>query len=875
MRYTAITSRMLRLIVCLVLISRVYAQECRLTNISPSQPPLKVEDGERATESQTFQTAIFAISPSGVPHFVDSATRIRRIDPSGRIFTLAGNGFRADFLTIGPALETPLPAIGQLLFSPSGTLHFTATGRVFKVVDGAIQAVAGSGRPGFNGESGVATEVNLGTIVNVAFSSQGELLILDAFTRLRRVNADGSLQTIAGSTRLAATAGLTGDNGPATAAALSSPRQVLPLNDGSIWIKDLSGRHIRLIGRDGIIRTVNTNFDAAINLLRLADGTPAAATDNRVYPILPNGTIETGANPFRQFTGTPRAVGAEGALYFQGSARPDQQNPLLRMDARGMQTVVGGAPVPSTVDGQAPPFGISRNNVVLYSASQGGKAGILEVRAGQAPRFVVGGGGDITDPQGKTATDLSIFGITAFSVDGQGRIVIGEVNRRRILVVGTDGKTSILKNLAGEEIPYAATGALGSLQRIAADNVGDIYWFSQGAIPIGGVFTAEISVWTRADSSVRKFTVVGLAALTKLDDGSVGVIAGNATGFRSLYKVSPAGLGEPSDLRMLPLQSATRWQGRPYFIAAAQLFRGAPGLIERLDLPTLPTGANFVADYVFASSEALYVHLTNGGFYRIEDADSCRWAPQPVVHSVVNAASYGYPDRLSARELITAFGVGLGPAEGQGLVLDGALRAGSQPAPYPTLVFGNFSGLIPEAAVTGTSLPVIYSDANQVTVQAPARVSGTFRLYYVWQGLTLFYPRTIGSAVATPGLFQVAGQAIALNADGTRNSAATPAERGTIVQLYATGLGETDASLLIGEFWRLTPLTSVLTPVLLTIGGLPSALSFAGGAPGAISGIYQINATVPTSLEPGEHEIAIQVGTNTEPALERVKIFVR
>jgi hypothetical protein len=105
---------------------------------------------------------------------------------------------------------------------------------------------------------------------------------VDGFNRIRILDDDGTLRTIAGSSRAAATNGSTGDNGPATQAALSGPRQIVPLRDGSLWIKDLSGRQLRVLTPDGIIRTLNSNFDSSVNILLLPDGTPAAATDNRV-----------------------------------------------------------------------------------------------------------------------------------------------------------------------------------------------------------------------------------------------------------------------------------------------------------------------------------------------------------------------------------------------------------------------------------------------------------------------------------------------------------------------------------------------------------------------------------------------------------------
>lgn len=875
----------LALIATASLLSLATGQECRILSLTPVQPPLQMEEGELALESPTFQTGVFALSTENVPYFVDTLGRIRRIDPNGRITTVAGNGRRADFLTPGPALDTGLPGIGQLAVSPSGILHFTATGRVYRVVGADIEVAAGSGRPGFNGESGPASEVNLGGIANIAFTQSGSLLILDGFNRLRRLEIDGTIQTIAGSTRVAAANGQTGDGDRATQAALSNPRQVVPLGDGSIWIKDLAGRNIRLLTPDGIIRTVNTNFEPAVNILLLPGGTPAAATDNRVYRILPDGNIETGSNPFYPYTGTPRAIGSDGTLYFQGSTRPDQQNPLIRMDAKGAQTVIGGAPVPPVVDGRAAPYGVwlARNNSLLYAASQAGKSGIFEVRPGQAPRFIVGGGDDIGDGDGKNATELRIFGIAAFTVDGEGRIVVGDVNRRRVLAIGADGKTSVLKNEAGQPIPYSALGSLSSLQRIAADQAGNIYWFSRGETPPGGVFSADISVWNRATASVNTFNISGLAALTRRGNGNAAVIAGNATAFRTLYDISPGGQGDPHPtLRMLPLQAIAEWQGQPYFVAAARLFRGEPGSIEFFDVPALPNGASFVPDYVLGGGDVLFVHLSDGGFYRVDNVDACRWTRQPAIQpgGIVNAANYEYANTVSPRALLSIFGSGLGPAGGRGLILDGALRAGAQSAPYPALQLGNFSGTIPLAALSGTSLPVVYSDDVQATVEAPSAnpSSGEYLLYFSWQGLQLIHPEPIRAVDASPGLFTngtPSGLTMALNADGTKNGPNNPAPTGSVVQLFGTGFGTTHPNLGTGFFWPTDSLSPVVNAVTVSVGGVGADIEFAGGAQGMFGGVYQINVVVPAELPPGEQEIAIGVNGQPAPPAQRARIVVQ
>ncbi len=852
-----------------------------MTQMNSVQPPLKIEEGERANESQTFQTTIFALSRADTVYYFDTANRIRRIETSGRLTTIAGNGARALQLNEGDALTTPLPTVGQLAFAPNGLLHFAAVGRVFRILGTKIEPIAGSGKPGFNGESGPALEVNLGGITHMAFGRSGELLIIDGFNRLRQLDSSGTLRTIAGSTRVAAATGLTGDNGSATQAALSSPRQVVPLVGGGLWIKDFSGRHLRLLTPDGVIRTINTNFEPTVNIMQLADGTPAAATANRVYPIGASGVIELGSTPYPSFTGTPRGIASTGALFFEGSARPEQKNPLVRLSG-STQTVLASAPVAAIVDGQAAPFGAwdERGGRLLFASSLGGKSGILEARAGQTPRFIVGGGDDIGDADGKAATALSIFGVQAFSVDTEGRIVVADVYRRRILVVGTDGKVKILKTQDGNEIPYQSLGSFSGLQRIVADKIGNIYWYSEGATPTGGVFTADIRVWQRSNSSLGLFSITGLAALGRLGDGTAVAIAGNGGNFRSVYRLSPAGKGEElTGLRWLPLQSVATLDSMPYFVAASRLFRGVPGQIEMLDLPLLSSGANFTPDFVLSSGAQLMVHLTDGGFYRIENTNMCNWVQQPIISvgGIVNAASFEFSDTISPRQLTTVFGTSLGPPEGQGIVLDGSMRAVGQPAPYPALTLGNFSGTIPLATLTGTTMPVIFSNDSQVSVMGVTTIpaSGEYLLYFSWQGLQLIHSKTVRVEVATPGVFVSNGRAEALNEDGSRNTPENAAAPGSIVQIYATGLGAIDDTLTLGDFFSSTALTRTVNAVSVWIDSKEAEVIFAGGAPGQIGGLYQINARVPFAAASGLREIVVKVAGQNSDAGQRAKLAIR
>ena len=852
------------------------AQECRISALTPAQPPNKLEEGERATESQTFQPTAFVLSAANVPHFLDTASRIRRLDANGRLATLAGNGLRGDTATPGPARETSLPNVTQIFFDGQGMLHFVGAGRVFRLRNGNVEVVAGSGRPGFNGESGEATAINLGTIVKAAFDYAGNLLIIDGFNRVRAVDNSGTLRTVAGSTRVSVAAGRVGDDGPATAAALSSPRQIFPYKDGSYWINDLSGRHMRIVSPDGIIRTINANFEPTIVILSFPDGAPAAATANRVYPIRPDGNIETGVAPYPAFTGTPLAIATDSSLFFTGSARPEQRNPVVRL-ANREQSLVAGAPVAATVDGQAPPFGVwlTRTSSLIYSTTLGNKSGILEARPGQPPRFLIGGGTEVGEADGKAATSLSLFGVVAFTVDNDGRVIVGDLFRRRLLVVDSSGNVKVLRDANGDQIPYNPITSLSTLQRLATDRAGNIYWANSGATPAGGVFSAEVTVWNRASAGTTTYSVVGLAGIARDESGDAIVIAGNSATFRAPYRLQPAGSGNAvPPYANLPLSSIAQWKEQPYFTTTTRLFRGEPGKLQMLNELTLPSGAAFAPDFVLASPDAIIVHATDGGFYRLDNIDACKWLPQPTISAVVNAASFDGNGTVAPRQLITFFGTGLGPAEGQGFVLDGALRATSQPAPFPTLTLGNFSGAIPNAALTGTNLPVIYSNDTQVTTQSPNSnpASNSYLLYFAWNGLTLIQPQTVRTVVAVPGLFAEGGNAAALNQDGTRNTAATPAAPDSIAQLFGTGLGAIELNVALGDFFSPDVLVRTANPVEIRIGDVSAEVVFSGGAPGQIGGVYQINVRIPAGLAAGPQPVAVSVsGQNGPPVL----IFVR
>ena len=230
-------------------------------------------DNGPANQASFNIPASLAVDASGNLYIADSGNnRVRKVTPAGVISTLAGDGV-AGFLGDGQ------PAISARLDNPSG-VAVDANGNVFiadhlnnrvrKVsTNGIITTVAGSGATGFSGDGGPATAAAVHGPVDVAVDGAGNLYISTddgpggISSRIRRVTPGGTISTVAGT----ATAGFSGDNGPATAASINRPQGIAIDAEGNLFIADMQNSRIRRVGANGIITTV------------AGDGTPSFRGD--------------------------------------------------------------------------------------------------------------------------------------------------------------------------------------------------------------------------------------------------------------------------------------------------------------------------------------------------------------------------------------------------------------------------------------------------------------------------------------------------------------------------------------------------------------------------------------------------------------------
>ena len=189
--------------------------------------------------------------------------RVRKIDAAtGRVSTVAGNGLPGIGTTrlTGPASIAPAPGGGYYFTDPDAN-------RVMRVAaDGSVRQIAGAtnGAGGFSGDGLTANSARLRAPQGIATDANGNVYIADwGNNRVRRIDPDGIITTVAGSGLAAAS----GDGGPALSAGLS-PYSIAVDSAGNLLIADDFNSRIRKVTiGTGVITTV------------AGDGTPGFTGD--------------------------------------------------------------------------------------------------------------------------------------------------------------------------------------------------------------------------------------------------------------------------------------------------------------------------------------------------------------------------------------------------------------------------------------------------------------------------------------------------------------------------------------------------------------------------------------------------------------------
>ena len=232
-------------------------------------------DGGPATNASVGFPWSMAVDGLGNLFIADSGScHIRKVDANGIITTVAGNGTTTNNFSGdgGAATNAGLSSPYGVAVDAMADIFITDTYnyRIRKVnASGIITTVAGNGSKSYSGDGGAATNASVNAPQGLALDATGNLFIADTSNnRIRKLDTNGIITTVAGN----GTASYSGDGGAATNAGLQLPYAVALDTMGNLFIADNSNNRIRKVDTNGIITTVAGNGSSSTSYSTSNDG---------------------------------------------------------------------------------------------------------------------------------------------------------------------------------------------------------------------------------------------------------------------------------------------------------------------------------------------------------------------------------------------------------------------------------------------------------------------------------------------------------------------------------------------------------------------------------------------------------------------------
>jgi uncharacterized protein (TIGR03437 family) len=227
-----------------------------------------------------------------------------------------------------------------------------------------------------------------------------------------------------------------------------------------------------------------------------------------------------------------------------------------------------------------------------------------------------------------------------------------------------------------------------------------------------------------------------------------------------------------------------------------------------------------------------------------------------TVNGVAASADYK-TGSATPGQAMSIFGEGIGPDD---------------PASGKLDEHGNLSKYAGDVEVlfNGFPAPILMAGKNQINVLVPSGIAGdkTVDIVVVFKG-KVSQTTSIPVQPTAPALFTIGGtgtgQAAAINQNGEVNSPLSKVRRGEVITLFGSGFGEWKENLPDGAVVG-TLLPTPKAEVSVTIAGIPAKILYAGGAPGMVTAVVQINVEIPLPIIPGERvQLLVKAGEATSP----------
>ena len=443
-------------------------------------------DGGAATSANLHAPAGIDIDASGNVYFADgSNNRIRKVTPSGIISTFAGTGASGFGGDGGPATAAVFQNPYSLKFDVSGNLYIgDGSNRIRKInTSGIISTIAGTGTGGFTGDGGAATAAELYAVANMIFDAAGNLYFADeANSRIRKITTAGIINTVAGN----GTSGYSGDGGAATSAELMQPSGVVLDGTGNLYIADQGNNRVRMVNASGIISTYAGNGTGGFS----GDGGAATAAElfgPAIIVLDPAGNLcvaDYGNYRIRKIApGTPAVAAISGATTVAAGST------ITLTDATSGGTWSSSSTATATVSSGGVVSGVAAGTVfITYSVSNscGTNAAIYAVTVTSSSSStcniittIAGTGTSGFTGDGGAATAAELNQPYAVVIDGSGNVYISDELNQRIRKVTAAGIISTIAGngtagFSGDGGP-ATAAEINDVAGLALDIAGNLY----------------------------------------------------------------------------------------------------------------------------------------------------------------------------------------------------------------------------------------------------------------------------------------------------------------------------------------------------------------------------------------------------------------